>query len=278
VRSRPRRRWTVIGALLVAVAALIAIISRGTGPGQTDGAQISHVALTSRLVHRSMPVTLVTPPGGGAHRPLLVFLHGRGGDQNSELSEQFFSALRALGATAPDVVFPDGGDHSYWHNRSGSAWGSYVLREVIPAALKLTDADPRRIAIGGISMGGFGAYDLARLQPRRFCAIGGHSAALWTSAGDAAAGAFDDRADFARHDVIAATRARPGLYGNARLWLDGGDEDPFHSADETLAAVLHIHMHVWPGAHNSDYWNAHMADYLDFYAAALAGCRLPGAS
>jgi S-formylglutathione hydrolase FrmB len=277
VAKRSRRRVTIIGALLVVAVALVAIVGAANQPLASDGAHVRHFALMSRLVHQRLDVTLVTPAAATAGRPLLVFLHGRGANQDSELSAELFAGLRTLGARAPVVVFPDGGDHSYWHDRSGAAWGSYVLREVIPTAVRLAGADGRRVAIGGISMGGFGAYDLARLAPRRFCAIGGHSAALWTSAGDTAAGAFDDSADFSRHDVIAAARARPGLYGNARLWLDGGDQDPFHGADETLAAALGIHMHVWPGAHNTDYWNAHWADYLNFYAAALAGCH-PGAS
>jgi hypothetical protein len=30
--------------------------------------------------------------------------------------------------------------------------------------------------------------------------------------------------------------------------------------------------HVWPGGHNSKYWDAHMPAYLRFYSRALAGC------
>ena len=78
----------------------------------------------------------------------------------------------------PVVLLADGGDHSYWHDRRDGAWGASVLREAIPAALRRTQADAHRVAIGGISMGGFGALDLARLGPRRFCAVGAHSAAL----------------------------------------------------------------------------------------------------
>ena len=37
--------------------------------------------------------------------------------------------------------------------RSGD-WARYVLDEVIPAAVKRFGADPDRVAIGGISMGG----------------------------------------------------------------------------------------------------------------------------
>jgi S-formylglutathione hydrolase FrmB len=258
---------------VIAVVVLIgAIVVRSAPAVRARGAVITHLQIHSRFVHRRV-LTLVTPAGGGSNRPLLVFLHGRGGNQDAELSDRLFAALSALGARAPDIAFPYGGNHSYWHDRAGGGWGSYVLREVIPDAVNALHADPTRIAIGGISMGGFGAYDLARLAPGRFCAVGGHSAALWPAAGDTAPGAFDSATDYARHDVIAAARANPNLYGHARLWLDGGDQDPFHSADEQLAAALHLHMHVWPGSHESAYWNAHWGDYLSFYAAALAACH-----
>jgi S-formylglutathione hydrolase FrmB len=54
---------------------------------------------------------------------------------------------------------------------------------VIPEVVKRFGADGRRVAIGGISMGGFGAYDIARLNPGRFCAVAGHSPALWRTGG-----------------------------------------------------------------------------------------------
>src|SRR6185437_613719 len=88
--------------------------------------------------------------------------------------------------------------------------------------------------IGGISMGGFGALDLARLAPRRFCAVGGHSAAPWRSGGETPVGAFDDAGDFARYDVVGIARRHPRLFENARVWLDVGTDDPFRSADAEL--------------------------------------------
>jgi S-formylglutathione hydrolase FrmB len=269
------RRQLLWAAILAAVIAMV-MARAVAAPVDTRGWRVSHFTIDSRLVLRRLTETLLTPPDGGASRPLLVFLHGRSASQDSTLSDQLFAALRALGARAPDVVFPYGGDHSYWHDRAGRAWGSYVLRELIPAAISRLHADGRRVAIGGESMGGFGAYDLARLAPGRFCAVGGHSAALWTASGQTAPGAFDDAADFARHDVIAAARHRPGLYRSARLWLDGGSADPFHAADEAFAAALGIHMHVWPGDHSGNYWNSHMRDYLGFYAAALAAGHAAG--
>jgi S-formylglutathione hydrolase FrmB len=148
-----------------------------------------------------------------------------------------------------------------------------MLDEAIPEAVSRLHADPRRIAIGGISMGGFGAFDIAHLLPSAFCAVGGHSAAMWLRAEDTAPGAFDDAADFARNDLIAFARAggrQP--WGNARLWIDGGTDDPFRVADEAFAAALGIPMHHWSGGHNSDYWYPHFRDYLRFYADALSAC------
>jgi enterochelin esterase-like enzyme len=118
-------------------------------------------------VHGKMPLTLVTPAAGGAHRPLLVFLHGLYYNNDSQLTDQMFAALHALGPRAPDIAFPYG-DQSWWVNSASGAWASYVLDEVIPKALKVLHADPRRVAIGGTSMGGFGAYAIARLEPGRF--------------------------------------------------------------------------------------------------------------
>jgi S-formylglutathione hydrolase FrmB len=258
--------FALSGLLVVLLCACGALYS------STRGAKVERFELQSRLLHRKLREVLVRPSGGG-RRPLLVLLHGRGSTPDAMLSNPFFRALRALGRRAPVVLLVNGGDHSYYHDRRDGPWGSYVVREAIPAGVRRAGADPRRVAIGGISMGGFGALDLARLHPRRFCAVGGHSAALWRSGGETAPGAFDNAADFARHDVIGAVRRNPRLYRGARLWLDGGDRDPFRAADSELAALLHVPYHVWPGAHDSKYWDAHTAAYLRFYAAALARCH-----
>jgi S-formylglutathione hydrolase FrmB len=276
-RAHLRRRAAALGVPALAALALVVIV-RAPGAVATHGAQIVHFTINSPLVHQAMPVTAVIPAGSsGRRRPLVVFLHGKGGDENSSIDSRLFAALASLGARAPDVVFPYGGPDSYWHDRADGAWGSYVYSEVIPQAISRLHADPRRVAIGGISMGGFGALDIARLHPGRFCAVGGHSAALWVSGGESAPGAFDDAEDFARHDVIAAARAGDPYRGMA-TWIDVGTLDPFRSADTTLAQELRadgqaVQFHVWPGSHELAYWDSHWGDYLRFYATALASCH-----
>ncbi len=238
------------------------------------GVSVVRYTVHSRFVHRPLRQTAVLPAGGVAGRPLLVFLHGRGRAGNeSNANRPFYAALRALGTRAPVVVFPNGGDHSYFHARHSGDWARYVLDEVIPRAVERLGADAHRVAIGGISMGGFGAFDIARRRPSMFCAVGGHSAAMWQRSGDTAPGAFDGAADFSHNDLIRLARARGRTpWGSARLWLDGGVADPFRVADERFASALRIPMHHWAGAHDGAYWHRHYQRYLRFYAAALAAC------
>ena len=271
-----RRRVVAVAALLGAVVLVAAVVVGGRV--DTRGAHVSHVTLHSRYVPGARRETLVTPFAARAGRPLLVFLHGRGGDgEDSNLNNAFFAALRALGTRAPDVVFPDGADHSYWHDRRDGAWEQYVMREVIPLALRRLHADPRRVAIGGISMGGWGAFEIATHHPGRFCAVGGHSPAIWRTAGETASGAFDDASDFQRHDLIAAVTRQPRIFGAVPLWLDAGTGDPFDAGDRAFVSALRaggtrIEVHRWPGSHDSSYWQSHWRSYLRFYAAAFTHC------
>ena len=227
----------------------------GSSYQSTRGATLLRFTLSSRLTHRDLHEILVTPRRHG--RTLLVLLHGRGSKPTQFLSQPFFDELAALGRRAPVVLLLDGGDHSYWHDRADGAWGSMVLREAIPAGVKRTGA--ARVAIGGISMGGFGALELGARGG--FCAVGGHSPAMWFHAGATAPGAFDDAADFARNDLIGH---RPRY--RAPVWIDVGASDPFHDAAIAYAHEIHAQLHVWPGAHDNSYWRAHITAYLRFYA------------
>jgi S-formylglutathione hydrolase FrmB len=244
-----------------------AIAARGF---RMQGARVIHFPLRSSDVGRTLTETVVIPrhaaPSG--RRPLLVLLHWRGGRPDMLLSNELFSGLARLGSRAPVVVMPDGGGGSFFHNRRDGRWADYVVKEVVPAAVRRFGIDPSRVAIGGTSMGGFGALDIARLWPGRFCAVGAHSPAIFTSARATMQGSFDGPGDFARHDLLAL---RPS-YGHTPLWIDVGTEDRFRAADVRLAGELGVTPHVWPGKHGSRYWRDHMAAYLRFYADALARC------
>jgi S-formylglutathione hydrolase FrmB len=129
-------------------------------------------------------------------------------------------------------------------------------------------------------MGGYGAFNIARLNQDRFCAVGGHSPAIWESAGETADGAFDDGDDFERNDVIEIAGATdPGPYDEMRVWLDAGDDDPFLPGDEALEEALReggarpVVKHS-PGGHDNGYWNGNWEEYFQFYAHALGACTV----
>lgn len=246
----------------------------------TFGAKVHKIDIDSDLLERTLPVRVVVPRRIPDHgRGLLVFLHGRGEDERSYLVGPMFEALADLRDRAPVVALPYGGVSSYWHDRESGPWASYVLDELIPKLVRRFDIDPRKVAVGGISMGGFGAYDIARLAPLRFCAVGGHSPAIWESPSETAEGAFDDSADFERNDIIAAAGQEPSPYRRTRLWIDAGDDDPFLAGDEAFADALRASgldpvVRDGPGGHDPDYWNGNWREYLGFYARALNQCSL----
>ncbi len=273
-----RRRLLAIAALALVGVVARRIVASVLAPDQR-GARVEHLTIDSTAVGESLPTTVVVPAGtDGKNRPLLVFLHGKGGDQNSELNDRFYAALADLGRRAPVVAFPDGGEDSYWHNRDDGDWDRYVVDEVIPAVAKQTGADPHRVAVGGISMGGFGAFDLVLHHPDRFCAAGGHGPAVWQTGAETAAGAFDDAEDFDRNDLVGTATSDPAAFGNEPLWIDAGRDDPFQPGDRAFAKALEdgggdVTVKLTrPGGHDGDYWNSHWGEYLRFYARALAAC------
>jgi S-formylglutathione hydrolase FrmB len=248
------------------LAPLAVLALAGCGSGANE-----HFTVESRLVGRSLEQAVFVPSGDTKGRPLLVLLHGRSSSPDSMAKKSISEAIDKLGSRAPVVVFANGGDHSYYHNRADGRWGSYILDEVIPAAVRKYDLDGKRVAIGGFSMGGFGALDLARF--RRFCAVGGHSSAMWRTGGETPQGAFDHAEDFEQNDVIELAAANPHLYGDAKVWIDIGTEDPFRSANEELARRLSGERFVlWKGDHDFSHFERDAPRVMKFYADALADC------
>jgi S-formylglutathione hydrolase FrmB len=271
----------VVVARTLRRAALLALLPLLTLPATSTSAAAAATAsgpvrvqsfpFHSRLLARDFHELLLLPPGSSRGRELLVFLHGYT-QPVAENADWMRPGLRALGSRAPVVLVVDDGDlTSWWHDRASGKWGSYVLKELIPAALRRTHADRRRIAIGGISMGGFGALDLARLAPGRFCAVGAHSPAILTEPYSSTFGAFDDAADFARHDLLSHA-AKKRLY-RIPVYLDVGRADPLRVFDTTFADAVRTHgttitFRLVAGGHSG--WDGRMAGYLRWYARACS--------
>jgi len=277
----------ILGAVAVVIGAILikdAVLDGGVESQATAGSRVIDWRVESELLGEELPVSVVIPPGArDGRRSLLVFLHGRGDDHETYLEEEMFDALDRQGGRAPVVAFPRGGPDSYWHDREDGEWGSYVTDELVPRLVRRFEIEPERIAIGGISMGGFGAFDIAARQPGTFCAVGGHSPAVWLDASATAPGAFDDEQDFAEHDVIEEVGPPGSPLDGKRFWIDVGAADPFAEADAELAEQLidggaKGRLFEGEGGHEAEYWSSNWRRYMHFYARALKRCQQEAAA
>jgi S-formylglutathione hydrolase FrmB len=221
---------------------------------------------------------------GVARLPVVVALPGLGGDENGVLGLDLpgYLADAVAAGVPPFAVASVGGGTSYWHaRRSGEDAGRMLTDELLPLLSRLPaelDGAPvpvletaarDRIGFYGWSMGGYGALLLTEhLGPARVSAVAASSPALWRRAADAAPGAFDDAADFARHDVFAW---RPRLKG-VSVRIDCGDGDPFVDAARDFVAGLSPSPagSFGIGAHDGRYWRRVAPAQLAFLGRALA--------
>jgi len=270
--------FAVLGIVFVGIAVGGLIALKRLVPLDTRGAKPVRFTVSSLLLHRDLSEIAIAPKGGGKGRPVLVLLPGRSSRPSDFLSNDLFRNLADLGDRAPDVILVDGGDHSYYHDRADGPWGRFVLEEAITAGVTHLRADPTRIAIAGVGMGGYGALDLAIEHPGLFCAVGAGSAELWATPAEASSGAFDDAQDFARHDVLAVARSRARAFGKTRVWIGVGRTDPFRAAGAQLVASLRangqpVRYLVGSGTDALTTFWALAPDAFPFYANALADCR-----
>jgi S-formylglutathione hydrolase FrmB len=217
------------------------------------------------------------PPGHapGSALPVVVVLHGRGGDHTSAFGRQLgldrFLAAAVHGGAAPFVVASvDGGADTYWHRRaSGDDPAAMVADELLPL-LGRRGLDVARIGLLGWSMGGYGALHLAGLLgSARVAAVVAESPALWESFGDTAPGAFDSPSDFARNTVFG----REALLRGIALRVDCGRGDPFYPAVRDYVGALRPAPDgdFEPGGHTVGYWRRMAPAQIGFLARHLPG-------
>lgn len=197
------------------------------------------------------------PPGSSRALPVLVALHGYGGDHASAFGDglgldRFLAQATAHGVPPFAIASADGGD-TYWHRRAtGEDAGAMVTDELLPLLAK-TGLDTTRVALLGWSMGGYGALRLGGLLgQRRVASVVAESPAVWHTAADAAHGAFDGPADFAANTVFGREATLSGI----PVRIDCGTGDGFASNVRDYVSGLHPHPAggFAPGGHDLGFW------------------------
>lgn len=138
----------------------------------------------------SMPYRLLTPSDVSKKQPLVIFLHGageRGTDNEQQLTswniEKFLSGF--TGDYSAYILAPQCPKDDFWSAAMADVNGRFVfdfnkeeptrsmktLMSLINYWINSGKIDKDRIYVGGISMGGFGTYELLwRMAPKTFAA------------------------------------------------------------------------------------------------------------
>jgi len=262
--------------------------------GQTaQSARVETVQFQSKLVGKSLPYSVVLPPGYNerrvnepTHYPVLYLLHGLTGHYSDWLSKtkltQYATQYRLI------IVTPEGNDGWYTDGAAvpTDKYESYILEELIPDVERRFRAIKAREgrAIAGLSMGGYGALKFGVKYPERFIFAASMSGAL-----DAATINVDNpRSTWEALRVSvqqtygslgSATRAANDLHRLIRdfpaerlaslpfLYLDCGTGDHLIATNRELATILlerkipHEFRQL-PGKHDWVYWDRQVQEVL----------------
>jgi enterochelin esterase-like enzyme len=315
-RNGPRRlflRRALAGIVVVAAAGGTGyeLVARGVLPGKDEldrldgactvpvpdltsyaapGPQVSGTFF-SHARNRPVGYTIGYPPGHrpGARLPLIVMLHGYGGNHTSALSGLTPAqavALRVNGHPLPPMalVTADGGP-GYWNPHPGDNPLRMLTEELIPMCQRRglgtapttsvstgggSHGKAHRIGVMGISMGGYGALLLAEKRPDLVSAAAAISPAIWTTyaqARSANAGAYASAADFAADDAVTHTAALVGL----PVRVASGYSDPFYPGVQSLARALpkNAVIEFSTGCHDGSFFTPHEPPSLAFLASHL---------
>jgi S-formylglutathione hydrolase FrmB len=264
---------------------------------------------------------------GGKHFPVFYYLHGLGGNETNWVKHGHLDeAADKLGLEAI-VVMPDGDDAFYsdWvtpidfdacmkdgtglfiqHDKQKTCvhdrkYETYIVKDLVGDvdANLHTIAKREARAIAGLSMGGFGALELAMRHPDVYAAAASHSgvdALLYAGPHPYAPGKAEIGTDVSKWGASAAipqigewvraiygkelanwqqhdpaTLAQKLEPGQLALYLDCGTEDDFalHDGAQYLHEVLAARKidHAWflgPGRHDFTFWVARLPESLKY--------------
>jgi len=227
-----------------------------------EAGEIVRAELEAQMLTWPLRLNLYLPPcyrqDAAVRYPVLYLLHGQNASEDQWLDlgvAETADRLIASGAVPPFIiVMPyDKSFKQPTEDRFGEALTDIVV-PYVDAAYR-TQADRSGRALGGLSRGGAWAIHLGLTRPELFESIGAHAPAIFVT----------DTNKVERW--LAAIP--PDL--RLRLFLDIGDNDTGASEALRLESRLARYgveheWHFYLGAHTEAYWQAHVEEYLRWYA------------
>jgi enterochelin esterase-like enzyme len=227
--------------------------------------------------HRKKTVRyqVIYPPNvpAGTKLPVCIYLHGNGGDEKEADNFRFPKQLgyqTYLGMSPFVLVTIEGGD-GYWHPRASGDNPLGMILEDLPIVLRQYNLKIDKLAIMGLSMGGFGALLAATEKPEMFSAVIASSPAVWHSfdeSQDVNPAAFDSAEDFRAYGDL---RTRVDKLKGLTVRIDCGESDSFEPNLRSLQELLPDRsvMHFAKGCHDSNFWRSVAPEQLKEIGLAL---------
>ena len=280
------------------VSTRIAIDPIGTPIGMLAlrTSSIQEGTIASVFLQQDVPFRIYVPPEYDAPEnarrayPVLYLLHGAPGGYRDWTDaaglQSTADQLIAQGVLPPLlIVTPDGnygalGDSQWVNGNTAAGFGrveDFVVDEALPAIDQRyrTIADRAHRAIGGLSAGAYGAFNIAVRHPELFSIVAIHSGFYRAQPIDDGTDLFegnqteqDANSPIEHLDDVAAPVA-------LAIYFDVGRADPWfvddaEELDQALTARGIPHeFHEFAGGHTWAYWSAHVTNALRFVGAHL---------
>jgi pimeloyl-ACP methyl ester carboxylesterase len=213
--------------------------------------------------------SLLLPPGAGeVALPLVIALHGLGGDHRTLTGPLFgldrFLAQHVADGGRPFAIAAADGGRGYWHPHDGDDAGAMVTDELLPI-LEQRGYDTTTIGLIGWSMGGYGVLRLAGMRGSdATSACVASSPALWRDPDDTSSSGFDDADEYAEYSVFHDQSDLAGI----PVRVDIGTGDPFYRDVRDYVAGFQKGSDVTStferGGHTPGYWRRMLPAQLDF--------------
>jgi len=221
----------------------------------------------SPSLHRHVSYSVILPEGQKGPAPVLMQLHGYSDDHTAWL--HFSNLIRHARPYPFIIVLPDGGTSYYLNLNEANRYEDFLMQDIYDHVSATFQVRPGPWAIGGLSMGGFGAMRLGLRYPDRFASVWGHSSALLDRDELLMRLGVDQEPDI--YAIAAGAAQRPN---GPVISFDCGTEDfliehnrRFHAHLEALGVAHTYREH--PGAHTWEYWDEHVKAALAQHAAVL---------
>lgn len=237
-----------------------------------------------RALQKASAFNIIFPDDPAIPRPWSTFylLHGLSDDHT--IWTRRTSIERYVAGLPLVVVMPDGGRGWYSNAVEGYKYEDDLIQDVVGLVDRTFPVKAERAgrAIGGLSMGGYGAVKLGLKHHEMFASVNSHSGALAVLRGDAA-GNLALSPEFARifgkepkggpEDPFAIIEQID--HGRVpALRIDCGTEDFLLEQNRSFHKFLedrHIphEYEEFPGTHNWGYWDEHVQQAIEFHARNL---------